>query len=517
QFVEINATGFRKILKKWDKRSKSSTKELYLSRQLQNHTQGLTTTPSSRSTSPGRRLSVGESTEPDVMDDLETELFMAIMKDATSTVQEILGRILHHQIEEDKDILSRVFWRVCSEKNSSIDSIQCLVNTNMVNFKYFDDISDRTCLHEAAIVGRLPLITLCVDKGAKVDCSDVYGRRPLHYVCMYGHSDAATYLLSQKADFESLDHDVFSPLIYAVTNGHTKCVEILLKAGARIEPQGEDGHSHIPLSLACEYGHEDIAMLLLEKGAQIRLDAEGLSPLHLTSREGHHKLLKILTEQGGALLNTPDKYKGWTPIFYAASEGNIECVNILIQANCQVDISDESGHSPIYYAAWEGHIECINKLREAGGRAEIKDEPSNMIITNGIIPHNIILPLGDDREVFSFQTDTLNKFSLEFDIFPTFGSKVIGKGVALPHVFNFTSSRERRNHLVIEGTGGKCICPLFDTHLKVVGELSFEFAVVKPFQGVQLEIGGQVETYWKSTNTVSLPGSVSDQSSINTG
>ncbi|CAG8692263.1 6341_t:CDS:2, partial [Dentiscutata heterogama] len=130
----------------------------------------------------------------------------------------------------------------------------------------------------------------------------------------------------------------------------------------------------------------------------------------------------------------------------------------------------------------------------------------------GIIPHNIILPLGDDREVFSFQTDTLNKLSLEFDIFPTFGSKVIGKGVALPHVFNFTNGRERRNNLVTEGTGGKCICPVFDTHLKVVGELSFEFAIVKPFQGVQLEIGGQVETYWKSTNTVSLPGSVGDQS-----
>jgi CDK inhibitor PHO81 len=34
QFVEINATGFRKILKKFDKRSTSTTKELYLARQV---------------------------------------------------------------------------------------------------------------------------------------------------------------------------------------------------------------------------------------------------------------------------------------------------------------------------------------------------------------------------------------------------------------------------------------------------------------------------------------------------
>jgi len=34
QFVEINAIGFRKILKKFDKRSTSTTKELYLVRQV---------------------------------------------------------------------------------------------------------------------------------------------------------------------------------------------------------------------------------------------------------------------------------------------------------------------------------------------------------------------------------------------------------------------------------------------------------------------------------------------------
>jgi SPX domain protein involved in polyphosphate accumulation len=35
QFIEMNATGFRKILKKWDKRSRSTTKELYLARQVE--------------------------------------------------------------------------------------------------------------------------------------------------------------------------------------------------------------------------------------------------------------------------------------------------------------------------------------------------------------------------------------------------------------------------------------------------------------------------------------------------
>ena len=35
QFVEVNGTAFSKILKKWDKTSKSKTKELYLSRAVE--------------------------------------------------------------------------------------------------------------------------------------------------------------------------------------------------------------------------------------------------------------------------------------------------------------------------------------------------------------------------------------------------------------------------------------------------------------------------------------------------
>lgn len=107
------------------------------------------------------------------------------------------------------------------------------------------------------------------------------------------------------------------------------------------------------------------------------------------------------------------------------------------------------------------------------------------------VPHSVILPLSDEREVFSFQVDSFATFSLEFDLFPTFGSKVIGKGVALPSLFSDLQSQ------------GSYIIPLLDPYLKVIGDLPFEVSVVKPFQRAQLQIGGQFETYWKSTTTVS--------------
>ncbi|KAI1320269.1 phosphate system positive regulatory protein pho81 [Mortierella claussenii] len=650
KFVETNGTGFRKILKKWDKRSKSTTKELYLTRQvdlqpcfnqeamvdladsaahhllsLENIQLGrpLSVPSSPISTKPAQSSQPYPFSSPvqQQVDELETDLFNAIFTNQSSVVHEILDRRIQAPAatqsndtgsyssysaatltlgpEHACEVISRVFWRCCSEPAAPDDLIQALVNTGLVNFKFVDDISDRTCLHEAALLGRLSLLKLGVEHGVNHESTDVYGRRPLHYVSMHGYADCATYLLSLGSCMSATDHDGCRPLIYSVMNGHTKCVEIFLANNADIEASKEG--DPIPLSLACHYGHEDIAMMLIDRGANLLAsNADGLEPLHITCREGHTRLAKTLTTRG-ARLDQIDKYMCWTPLFYAASEGHVDCVKILLEAGCSVNVLDEHGKTPIYYAASEGHAECVDLLVDAGGTAEgkplgsladtVMDAPpatsSNMMTSdaasgdagdmdlridsaesstnmddldmelipslslpppiipfriyghnyldkkfqinitlghvshyqmgvardpvrlygaaqisslrlvvssrpdNGMIPHNVILPLGENRKVCGFQVDSLEQFTVEFDIFPTFGSKPIGRAVALPSTFSFAVS-----------SVGKDVLPLFDARLKVVGELAFEYTVIRPFQGVGLEVGGRLETYWKSTNSI---------------
>lgn len=363
-----------------------------------------------------------------------------------------------------------------------------------------------------------------------------------------------------------IDHDNYTPLVQAIIHKHYDCVERLLSKSARIDPVSDA--DHVPLNLACEHGSVAIVELLLKHGAKIMDDAEGLYPQHLVARSGQTPELLLLLKNYGADLNQVDKLYGWTPLLHAASEGNVPCLQALLNEGADPNILDEKDLPAMYYAAWEGHLECMKLLAPLSkGRTEnpipmhIAQPPPlgpmsssapmpmsldpdaipdlelpppiiplrryghNFLDTktvvqlsfdeNGeqplmffhdskypaarltissknsdLIPKNIILPFQEDTRQVSFQIDNLDSFTLDFDVFPTYGAKVIAKTVALPNTFRALLS-----------SSGSCCLPLFDPRLRAIGQITFHTQVIKPFQGKPLEIT-DFETYWKATGQV---------------
>lgn len=321
----------------------------------------------------------------------------------------------------------------------------------------------------------------------------------------------------------------------------------------------------MPLNLACEHGSVAIVELLLKHGAKILPDAEGLYPQHLVARSGQTPQLLLLLKDYGADLDQIDKLYSWTPLFHAASEGNVPCMKTLLEVGVKANVVDEKELSAMYYAAWEGHLECMRLLSSipVNGRSN-RTSPSkaahispmnsssapmpmsldvdaipelelpppiiplrryghNFLDTktfiqisfeesgeqpmiffhdskypaarltissklSDLIPKNILLPFQEDTRLVSFQIDNLDSFSIDFDVFPTYGAKVIAKTVALPSTFRALMS-----------SSGHCCLPLFDPRLRAIGQITFNFNVIKPFQGKPLEIT-DFETYWKATS-----------------
>ena len=457
-----------------------------------------------------------------------------------------------------RERFTRIFLAAITE--ASTEALEVLLQSELVDLHAEDEINERNCLHEATISGRSLVLEVALRNDVDITRVDVYGRTPLHYACMYGRVELAKGLLEHgPKTIDTLDHDNFTPLIHAIVHHELSCAQRLLAYGARMNPESES--DHVPLNLACQYGSIKIAKLLLEKHAELLPDAEGLYPQHLVARSGQSPDTLLMLEHYGADLDQRDRLYQWTPLFHAASEGRVDCIRTLLQRGVNSEILDEKGYSAMYYATWEGHMQSMKLLGstdtgimdvpqsttqhtlispillnsapapldvdgipdlslpppiiplrryghnfldnktfiqlsfEATGSEAIvfyhdsKYPAARLTISSkssDVIPRNIMLPIQEDFKIISFQIDNLDSFAIDLDIFPTFGSKVIAKSVALPNLFR-----------AIANSSGQCCLPLFDPRLRAIGQICFNFQVIKHFHGIPLDIT-HFATYWRA-------------------
>lgn len=326
----------------------------------------------------------------DALSDLDFDLDRVLSDSSPEAVQEWLRMIRERQQQRrsgDTRVM-RLIWRAIEGlPQEYLDRILSSVD---VHFDFIDNINGRNPLHESCISGRLQLVEVCLDRGVSAASKDAYERTPLHYATMYGHGDIAGRLLQQGADATTVDMDGHTPVIQAIISGNEDCVKILVeKAGASILEPTAISNDLIPLSLACQHGRYEVAKLLLQNGAKVLPNSEGLYPQHLAARAGHAEICQLLVDMcgpDGGGKDRHDKYNMWTPLHHACIGGtsrHLACMRVLVKAGCNVDAADEYGKTPGFYAAWYGQIACLAYLKESGARLESARSPkASAILAN---------------------------------------------------------------------------------------------------------------------------------------
>ena len=64
-------------------------------------------------------------------------------------------------------------------------------------------------------------------------------------------------------------------------------------------------------------------------------------------------------------------------LHFAAQEGNLECLQALLQAGAEADLVDDDGRSALHLAAYAGHLEALRALLQAGADVALADEATS--------------------------------------------------------------------------------------------------------------------------------------------
>jgi len=149
--------------------------------------------------------------------------------------------------------------------------------------------------------------------------------------------------------------------------GNLKEVRRFIDQGVDINRK--DQSKSTPLHYAIEGGHEEVASLLLAKGADVNVKAPSTlkTPLHCAAAKGYHEIVELLLSYG-ACLDARDDYYGATPLHYATQQGHQDTVELLIAKGANVKAKDRSGRTALHIAASKGHKEVVELLRKHGAK-----------------------------------------------------------------------------------------------------------------------------------------------------
>lgn len=119
-----------------------------------------------------------------------------------------------------------------------------------------------------------------------------------------------------------------------------------------------------PLGLACYFGHEAIAKLLVAKGAEVNIPSKNgfnVFPIHSAVAANNFNITKMLLANG-AYPNVCQK-SGLAPLHSAAQLGNIELIILLLEHGAEVTLRMDGGKLPSDLAADKCFTEIAEILR----------------------------------------------------------------------------------------------------------------------------------------------------------
>lgn len=166
-------------------------------------------------------------------------------------------------------------------------------------------------------------------------------------------------------------------LVRAIKISDTDRVRTLMYANVNVNEKNYAGIT--PLTIAAEKGNMEIIKMLVEDGKAVVNDPSsyGVTPLIAAAAAGNDKVVEYLVAQGADVTAKDDL--GKTALIYAIGFDNPKLISSLIKLdNKAVNLPDNSGNTPLIYAAQKGLVNNIKLLLANGAKVDYRNPATGL-------------------------------------------------------------------------------------------------------------------------------------------
>jgi ankyrin repeat protein len=245
-----------------------------------------------------------------------------------------------------------------------------------------------TALHGAAYNGQMSVVRLLLDRGADIDAiSPAKYQTALSQALDKSDFLMAKELLSRGANPNLPASGISNPLRKAATLGNLEMVRLLLEKGARPDIQSAESTEYSgltrnvggPLIAAARAGWLNAAQVLVEAGAPVDPDSPVYreTPIHAAALAGNTAMCRWLLEKGAdpvhRLADDVGLQSGWTPLHSAAWRESLDVVNLLMENGASpATPAAELGlrRTPFQIAVLKGFDPVVKRMLEQAATPE---------------------------------------------------------------------------------------------------------------------------------------------------
>jgi ankyrin repeat protein len=227
-------------------------------------------------------------------------------------------------------------------------------------------------LHWAVRVDDVATAKVLLGAGAQASLPNRYGLTPVAIAAANGNAAMISVLLDAGGDANAPDPAGETPLMNAVRVGSLDAVTLLLARGSTIDAT-DPTFQQTALMVAVRENHPDIVKLLLARGASVHARTRvGRAPQWILPNSvpgfGHGiGIVRGGLPPRGSRAPVPG---GMTPLLYAARDGRMDTVRMLLDAGANIEDRDANEITPLLIAITNNHPEVARFLIERG--ADIK-------------------------------------------------------------------------------------------------------------------------------------------------